>query len=86
MDYGPPGSSVLGDSPGKNTGVGCHPPRELPDQGIEPSPLLSPALAGRFFTPSTTWGTLNGILFRLKKEEIPAICDNADELGGHYSK
>ena len=24
MDYGPPGSSVHGDSPGKNTGVGCH--------------------------------------------------------------
>ena len=24
MDYTPPGSSVHGDSPGKNTGVGCH--------------------------------------------------------------
>ena len=24
MDYNPPGSSVHGDSPGKNTGVGCH--------------------------------------------------------------
>ena len=24
MDGSPPGSSVLGDSPGKNTGVGCH--------------------------------------------------------------
>ena len=24
MDYNPLGSSVLGDSPGKNTGVGCH--------------------------------------------------------------
>ena len=23
-DCSPPGSSVLGDSPGKNTGVGCH--------------------------------------------------------------
>ena len=23
-DYGPPGSSVHGNSPGKNTGVGCH--------------------------------------------------------------
>ena len=23
MDYNPPGSSVLGDSPSKNTGVGC---------------------------------------------------------------
>ena len=24
MDYSPPGSSVHGDSPGKNTGVDCH--------------------------------------------------------------
>ena len=24
VDCGPPGSSVHGDSPGKNTGVGCH--------------------------------------------------------------
>ena len=24
MDYSPPGSSVPGDSPGKNIGVGCH--------------------------------------------------------------
>jgi len=24
MDCSPPGSSVHGDSPGKNTGVGCH--------------------------------------------------------------
>ena len=24
MDCGPPGSSVFGDSPGKNTGVACH--------------------------------------------------------------
>ena len=24
MDYSPPGSSVHGDSLGKNTGVGCH--------------------------------------------------------------
>ena len=24
MDYSPPGSSIHGDSPGKNTGTGCH--------------------------------------------------------------
>ena len=24
MDCSPPGSTVHGDSPGKNTGVGCH--------------------------------------------------------------
>ena len=43
MDCSPPGSSVHGDSPGKNTGVGCPcpPPGDLPNSGIEPS---SPAL------------------------------------------
>ena len=28
---------------------------DLPDPGIEPTSLMSPALAGRFFTTSTTW-------------------------------
>ena len=43
MDYIPPGSSVHGDSPGKNTGVGCHALLQggLRNLGIEPR---SPAL------------------------------------------
>ena len=41
MDSSPPGSSVHGDSPGKNTGVGCPPPGDFPNPGIEPrSPTL----------------------------------------------
>ena len=49
LDHSPPGSSVLGDSPGKNIGMGCHavlqgifltqemncPPGDLPDPGNE---------------------------------------------------
>ena len=31
------------------------PPRDLPDPGIEPASLMSPALAGEFFTTSATW-------------------------------
>ena len=31
------------------------PPGDLPNQGIEPASLMSPALAGGFFTTSTTW-------------------------------
>ena len=48
MDCSPPGSSVHGDSPGKNTGVDCHalPPGDLPNPGIKPASLTSPALAG----------------------------------------
>ena len=37
-------------------GLPCPPPGDLPDPGIEPTSLLSPALAGKFFTTSTTWG------------------------------
>ena len=41
MDYSPPGSSVHGDSPGKNTGwsgLPCLSPGDLPNPGIEPRP------------------------------------------------
>ena len=34
------------------SGLPCPPPGDLPNPGIEPA---SPALAGRFFTTSTTW-------------------------------
>ena len=42
MDCSLPGSSVHGDSPGKNTGGGpCPPPGDLPNPGIKPrSPTL----------------------------------------------
>ena len=33
----------------------CPPPADLPDPGIKPASLTSPALAGGFFTTSATW-------------------------------
>ena len=41
MDCSPPGSSVRGDSPGKNTGVSCHALLQgvFPTQGSNPSLL-----------------------------------------------
>ena len=33
----------------------CPPPRDLPNLGIEPASLMSPALAGIFFTTGATW-------------------------------
>ena len=32
----------------------CPPPSDLPDPGIEPTSLMSPALTGKSFTSSTT--------------------------------
>ena len=43
------------------------PSRDLPDPGIEPESLMCPALAGKFFTTSTTWEApleLSGFFFR----------------------
>jgi len=40
MDYSPPSSSLHGDSPGKNTGVGCH----ALLQGIFPTQRSNPGL------------------------------------------
>ena len=40
------------------SGLPCPPPMYLPDPGIEPTSIRSPALAGGFFTTSTTWEAL----------------------------
>ena len=37
------------------SGLLCLPPGALPNPGIEPASLVSPVLAGGFFTDSTTW-------------------------------
>ena len=36
------------------SGLPCQPPGDLPNLGIKPMSLLSPALAGEFFTTSAT--------------------------------
>ena len=64
MDRSPPGSSVHRDSPGKNTGVGCHALLQgiFPTQRSNPCPV-SPALASGFFTTSATWEAHRGSQF-----------------------
>ena len=37
------------------SGLPCPPPGDLPNPGIEPASIISPALAGGFLTISTTW-------------------------------
>ena len=36
-------------------GLPCPPPGDLPDPGIKPASLMSPALTGGFFTTTATW-------------------------------
>ena len=38
--------------------VPCTPPRNLPNPEITPMSLISPTLAGRFFTTRATWEAL----------------------------
>ena len=52
MDCSLPGSSVHGDSPGKNTGVGCH----ALLQGIFPTQESNPGLKPRY--PALQGGSL----------------------------
>ena len=70
MAGSPPGSSVHGilqarilewvameDPP---------PPGDLPDPGIKPTSFTSPALAGGFFTTSTTYEALSVVAYSLQ--------------------
>ena len=52
-----PGSSIHGDSPSKNTGMGCRALLQgiFLTQGLNSCLLQLPALASRFFTTSTSW-------------------------------
>ena len=56
MDCSPLGSSVHGDSPGKNTGVGCYAllQRIFPTQGLKLHVYVS-CIGNGFFTTSATW-------------------------------
>ena len=60
MDCSPPGSSVHGDSPGQNPGVGCH----ALLQGIFLTQGLNPGL------PNCRW-----VLYRLSHQRSPRILE-----------
>ena len=82
----PPGSSVLGYSPGKNTGVCCH----FLLQGSGYQTHVS-CIAGRFFTHRDTWEAQFYILSLWKDITISAkgkmreACSSQGEISsGHY--
>ena len=56
MNHSPLGSSVHGILQSRiRSGLPCPSPEDLPNPGITPSSLSSPALAGGFFTTCTAW-------------------------------
>ena len=61
-DYSLLGSSVHGILQARILKWVAHPPpRDVPHPGIYPASPVSPALADRFFTTSTTWEDLEAV-------------------------
>ena len=52
------------------SGVPFPSPRHLPDPGIKLVSLVSPSLAGRFFTTSSTWLDLEAKLSKIKGKPV----------------
>ena len=76
MGCSPPGSSVHGIL---QSGLPCPPPGDLPNPGIEPASLMSPALAGVFFTTSVTWeAPVRCVYVCLVSQSCPTHCDPID--------
>ena len=72
MDRDPLGSSVHGILQARILEwVAMASPGDLPNPGMEPASLMSPALAGRFFTIRATW----------EAPESPIQTANLVELG-----
>ena len=56
MDCSPQGPLSVGFSSQEYwSRLPCPPPGDLPNPGIKPTSLMSPPLAGGFFTTSTAW-------------------------------
>ena len=53
------------------SGLPRPPPGDLPDPGIEPASLMSPALAGGFFTAGATWEAL--LFFLIKPPQLQNV-------------
>ena len=86
MDCSPPGSSIHGNSPGKNPGVGCH----ALLQGIFPTHDRTQVfcIAGGFFTvwaatrkpPYTYWSEMKWSEVKCSEvaQSCPTLCDPMD--------
>ena len=74
MDYSPPGFTVHGIPQAEVLEwVAMPSSRDLRITGMEPASLTSPALAGRFFTTSTTWEALKGVLGGKKQRFLERV-------------
>ena len=56
------------------SGLPCPLPGDLPDLGMEPVSVISPALANGFFTTSTTWEVHCGLHIQVFKYICVCVC------------
>ena len=63
------------------SGLPCPPPEDLPDPGIKPLSLTSPALVGGFFTTSATWEGQTDLSSVVKQWEIERPARNSGLRG-----
>ena len=60
------------------SGLPCPPPGNLRNPGIKPLSLMSPELAGGFFTISTTWEALDqSIQVQMSHVDIPTLGESS---------
>ena len=74
MPCSPPGPLSTGFSRQECwSGLLCPPPGDLPDPGVDPAVLRSPAFASTFFPTSTTWEAPLPALFSFAVP-VPFLC------------
>ena len=78
MDHSPPALSSGFSRQEYLSGLLCLPPGDLPNPGIEPTSLMSPALADGFFTTSATWKAPVVPVCGLVAQSCLTICDPMD--------
>ena len=88
MDCSPPGSSSPWGFSRQEywSGLPCPPPGNPADQGIKPASLMSPALAGGFFTTSATEEAAYGLQkeTKLRRFQDYGLSGGTGGLGGPH--
>ena len=76
MDFSPSAPLSMGFSRQEYwSGLPCPPPGDLPNPGIKPASLISPALVGLFFTISATWEAQFNHQFSSVAQLCSTLCD-----------
>ena len=68
------------------SGLLCPPPEDLPNPGVKPASLMSPALAGGFFSTHATWEAQIMSSKKLKGQSLTATAEVLGAEAGYYKR